>query len=916
MHRQAIRAHTPCGDEVTLNNLAIEAVSDGIFIADAIQAGSPIVYANPALERLAGASAEDILGRPAHRLLESWDSDLDLAPIRAAFRKGEATSAQLRLANGHRTSRWCTLRLSPIAQPSGPPAQYVGVLSDISREIEHTIHLQHLMRSLPDGVLITTEEGTIRDANPAAARLFGCSPSELRGLSIDDLIEGADGPRQGRIRKGLAQQSALVPREVAGRRQDGSSIELELAINEMQMGDNRLYIHALRDISRRKQMAAKLWKEQHFSDTILQTLRALVVVTDCEGRIVRFNRACERLSGYCFSEVKGRRIGDFLLLPEERDAVMAEMQRLISKGLTTRFEKHWLTKDGKRKLIRWASSYLTDEQDQVEFLVGTGIDITEQEQAKQEMRRSQDRLQLALEAAEDALWDWNIQTGEFYFSPRWATMLGYPAQDLAPHFDTFCALLHPDDAQDVEGSIRSYLSKPEGRYEQEFRLRHHSGEYRWIAGRAKVMGRGPRGEPVRMVGTCSDITGRKKVEGQLLQAQKMEAVGQLTGGMAHDFNNLLGVIVGSLELLDDSLAGKSKRNPQQLMRMADHAAQKAAKLVKRMLAFSRQQTLEPKVCNLNQLVKGLSELLHRTLGEDVEVELALGDGLWLTRVDAGQLESALLNLAINARDAMPKGGKLTIETSNVKLDDFSTADNSEAVQGRHVLVAVSDNGTGMAPDTVKRAMEPFFTTKSVARGTGLGLSMVYGFIKQSGGHVKIYSEEGYGTTVRLFLPCSALEPEQIDDREGQQAPTGTETILVVDDHDHVRMIVGAALEQLGYKVLEAENSDAALEFIRRDPSAAIDLLFTDTVMGEGMDGTALARAFLEQRPGTPVLFTSGFANHALRRNKDLASSQNILSKPYRRSELARKIRQILDAKSSEQRNEHQNQPTRQTLSSA
>ncbi|HSR53686.1 MAG TPA: PAS domain S-box protein, partial [Acidobacteriota bacterium] len=487
-------------------------------------------------------------------------------------------------------------------------------------------------------MLVTTDEGTILDANPAAARLFACSTVNLRGRRVDDLITETGGPRQTRRRSGLALKATMAPFAARGRCLDGSGIDLMVLVNEMRVGDAHIYVHVLHDISRREQMAAELRREQEFSDTVLETLNSLVVVLDSQGRIVRFNKACERLTGYRFAEVRGRTVWEFLLLPEEVEAVQRETQRLLDKNLTHRFENHWVTRDGRRRLIRWSASYLTGPGEEVEYIIGTGIDITKQVQAQKSLLRSEERLKLTLEAVEDALWDWSIETDELHFSPRWASMLGYSSQELPPRFATFCDLLHPDDAQEVEIGIRRCLSEPDSRFEQEFRLRTRSGEYQWMVGRAKVMERSADGRPQRMLGTCTDITRRKKVEEQLLRAQKMEAVGQLAGGMAHDFNNMLSVITGCLELLEDSLTDKgSRRDPLQLMRMAHGAAQKGARLVKKMLAFSRQQTLEPKVCDLNRLVEGVSDLLHRSLGENIEIELALQRALWKTRVDAGQL---------------------------------------------------------------------------------------------------------------------------------------------------------------------------------------------------------------------------------------------------------------------------------------
>ncbi|MDH7975375.1 ATP-binding protein [Sphingomonas sp. AR_OL41] len=386
---------------------------------------------------------------------------------------------------------------------------------------------------------------------------------------------------------------------------------------------------------------------------------------------------------------------------------------------------------------------------------------------------------------------------------------------------------------------------------------------------------------------------RLHAETLLRQSQKMEAVGQLTGGIAHDFNNMLAVISGSLELLERRIGEGDPRTTRYLSAASD-AARRAADLTSRLLAFSRRQALQPQVIAANTLVSGMSELLRSSLGATIRLETVLAGGLWRICVDPAQLENALLNLSVNARDAMPEGGRLTIETQNAHLDDNYVADTIGLPPGQYIMIAVSDTGDGMAPEVIEQAFEPFFTTKDVGKGTGLGLSQVYGFVKQSGGHIKIYSEPGNGTTVKLYLPRHRGEeaaPAPL--REEQDIPQGelSEVILVVEDEPAVRQFSVDALTDLGYRVLEADGAENALRLLAAHPE--ICLLFTDVVM-PGVNGAQLAQQARQARPALKILFTTGYTRNAIVHNGVLEPSVELIGKPFNINDLARKIRQILD----------------------
>ena len=391
-----------------------------------------------------------------------------------------------------------------------------------------------------------------------------------------------------------------------------------------------------------------------------------------------------------------------------------------------------------------------------------------------------------------------------------------------------------------------------------------------------------------------DLTERRTMEEQLRQVQKMEAIGQLTGGIAHDFNNLLTVISGNIETVQRRM---SRTDPglYRYLEAAARAVERASTLTHRLLAYSRRQPLEPKPVELNRLIMGMSDLLGRTIGAHITIETVLAGGLWQVSADSNQVENAILNLAVNARDAMPDGGKLTLETANSHLDEAYARINAEVIPGQYAMLAVSDTGIGMTPDVVEKAFEPFFTTKALGEGTGLGLSQVYGFIKQSGGHIKIYSELGEGTTVRLYLPRLHERPPVVqEDAPVVQPPPlgGQETILVVEDNDEVRAYTTDILRELGYEVFEATEGDTALSLIASEPR--IKLLFTDVGLPGPFNGRQIADEARKLRSDLKILFTTGYAQNAIIHQGRLDPGVQLIVKPFNFASLAAKIRQIFD----------------------
>ncbi|MCY0095963.1 PAS domain-containing protein [Hoeflea ulvae] len=497
-----------------------------------------------------------------------------------------------------------------------------------------------------------------------------------------------------------------------------------------------------------------------------------------------------------------------------------------------------------------------------------------------------------------------------WLNDRVVAFSGVPQEQIAG--DSWGSIVHPDDLPAAAAAWQTAIEAGEV-YQTEFRVRRHDGVYRWHVVRATPV-KTEQGEIRRWVGTNTDIEHAKlneaalaelnatleeriaerteqllQSEKALQQSQKMETIGKLTGGIAHDFNNLLQVVAGNLQLLAKDVAGNERAEDR--VRNALAGVDRGAKLASQLLSFGRRQPLEPKVINVGRFVTGMEDLLRRSIGETVDCEIIIAERLWNTSADPTQVENAILNLAINARDAMDDTGKLTIEAGNARLDDSYTAGIDDVSSGDYVLIAVSDTGSGIDEETLDQVFEPFFSTKPEGKGTGLGLSMVYGFVKQSGGHIKIYSEPGHGTTVKLYLPRSVDEEHLEEQILTGPAVGGSETILVVEDDDEVRATVVATLRDLGYNVLTARDAQAGLSVI--ESGIPVDVLFTDVVMPGTLKSPEMAKMARAQRPDLVVLFTSGYTENSIVHGGKLDPGVELLSKPYTRESLDGRIRHLL-----------------------
>ncbi len=821
--------------------------------------------------------------------------------------------APLKTPTGHRIGTLCAIDTEPREALSEDEKQILTDLADVvieQLEIRYStsdVLSEVMMRQETENRLIATENKLrlFIDYAPAAIAIvdttlqylmvserwlddYGLSEDDVIGRSYEDVFGEQAAEWLPRLERCLTGE-VLHGEEDQIHRPDGSSewVRWKLQPWTHADGDAGGVVVFTEFITERIEAERRLRESEERYRVLYNNTPVMLHSIDRNGRLVAVSDYWLEYLGYARDEVIGRKLSDFLTEGSRRHAEQTFLPEFFKTGVLSNVGYQFFKKDGSIIDISLSATAERDEDGAVARSRSVLIDVTERNNAERALRQSERQMRLIADSL-PVLICYLDESGHIRFANR-TFCEWYQCGNRNIDGEQFDSLLTPD-MRDILNPHMAAANEGED-LSFEATLTYPDGKTREVETTCLALRRDD-GSVDGFVVMATDATERKATEAQLQQAQKMEAVGQLTGGLAHDFNNLLAVVLGNLQLLERSI--KDDEKAVRRSRAALDATERGAELTKRLLAFSRRQTLEPKTIDINDLVTDMKTLLRRTLGETVELNMVCAEDLWLTKADPNQVETAVLNLAINARDAMPEGGKLTIETANERLDETYVAQFSDVEAGDYAMVAVSDTGTGIPKDLVAKVFQPFFTTKDVGKGSGLGLSMVYGFVKQSGGHIRIYSEEGHGTSVKIYLPRETTDTVDLEktDKAEQPIKGGDETILVVEDDPAVRQMAVSLLEDLGYRVLEAENGADALAALQRNEG--IDLMFSDIIMPGGMNGAELAIQARDRHPGLRVLHTSGYAEAAVTRDGKIGSTNALLSKPYRKEELARKVRRVLD----------------------
>jgi len=814
--------------------------------------------------------------------------------FQACLDDGKPFSEMLGIVSAKGRRLWVRATGEPERDDADRIVAIQGSFQDISEHVtaqqkanELSSRLAETLENISDAFMLLDHDWRFLFLNNQAARFPGMRPEDLIGRTFFELRpEAIKSPFQIQYERAVREQKAV-------RFTEFSSILgkwLEVDAHPVPQG---LAVY-FRDVTKQRARDEQL----RLLDVATSHLNDVLLITEAEPfdapdgpKIVYVNDAFERRTGYSREEVIGKTPRILQGTKTQRDE-LDRIRHAMEKWEPVRSELINYTKSGEEFWLELEIVPVADETGWFTHWVAIERDITERKYAEQALRANEARFRLVARAMGSAVWEWDIATDNLWWSEGMQEIYGHVVfrEDGTP--TAWRALIHPDDQARTTQTFEALRTGQKDVLNEIFRFQRADGSWATVEDHGFVV-RDTDGRVTHVLGSMLDISERLQLEERLRQAQKMEAVGQLTGGVAHDFNNLLTVVLGNAEALSEELEKQPRLHA--MAEMTANAAIRGAELTNRLLAFSRKQALEQRVLDVSQLIQGMDSLLRRTLPAHIEIEIVRSGGLWKADIDPGQLESALLNLALNARDAMPEGGALTIEMANVALDDEYVASELDVEAGQYVLIVVTDTGQGIPPETLGRVFEPFFTTKEVGKGTGLGLSMVYGFVKQSGGHIRVYSEIGVGTSFKLYFPRSQAKEGGFEfNNADRKIIGGEETILVVEDDGLVREHVVTQLKGLGYRVFQASAGAEALEILRQVPE--ISLLFTDVVIPGGMGGRAVADAARQLRPEIQVLFTSGYTENSIVHNGKLDPGVELLSKPYRREQLALKLRKVLDRK--------------------
>lgn len=876
-----------------------------------VSADGVLKHLNQAAVELFGTSRSEIVkGRPLHETiaLQDWQElSMDGTPLSsderpmARIMQGEVvpkTEAQLRRADG--AIRQVLVQGAPVYQSDGSLLAGVTSFWDITEESAASQRLMRLaneqrviLLAIKLGICLVKDR-LVQWVNPQFEQMFGCAAADILGKDTRRFYDEEGDYRligtEGYAQIMLGHEYSL---EARMRRADGTGFWCRISGQAVESGNAAQgFIWILQDVTERRRWEEALVRSERLLSAVVSASPEIIIVSRMnDGRFIQVNEAFTRLTGFTTQEAIGRRSLEIGIWPSA-EARAQLLQHANERGEMRNCEAQLLHKDGHVLDVLISGAAFTMEEERL--LVWVIADIGDYKRARQAVHDTEARYCRLAEESTDVIAVTDASGNVLSLVGPVEPMLGFAANELLGA--SMKALLHPDDRGHVKVALGE-VSRLAGRTRRtEFRLRNRLGEHVVLEGVCRNL----IDEPTigGIVWNIRDITERKQQElerahlqEQLAHAMRMEAVGRLAGGVAHDFNNLLTVISGSVELAREGLDATSSLG--QALNDIAQAATSAASLTRQLLAFSRRQMIEPKNVDLNELVGDLQKMLNRLVGENVSIVTRLSEDLGTVHVDPSQFEQVVVNLSVNARDAMPKGGRLTLETSNVELDETYARAHEGVEPGRYVMLAVSDTGSGITAEVKRRLFEPFFTTKARGRGVGLGLAMIFGAVKQAHGAIEVYSEVGLGSIFKIYLPrVDAPADGLLSEPTVLDLARSGETVLIVEDDASVRGVAEAMVSRLGYTVLAAENGPTALR-LAREYKGPISVLMTDIVM-PGMNGRELADAFRETRPETRVVYTSGYTEDVIVLHGLEGETIRFLGKPYTLSVLAAKLRQVLD----------------------
>lgn len=859
------------------------------------------VYGDERLARLFGVDTEQAAdGLPLMdfvNAIHEEDRPQVAAQIEQAVQTGERYTAEYRVVGAGNGYRWVVAHGQVERDAEGKAVRFPGTVADITerKRIEQQLRdNEKLLRTVAENVprsylSVINSDLTIDFANGQEFKRRQLNPEMFIGLHMRDVF-GAYGEEvletvTTAYRRAFAGQEQFFELFIGGEHQFYETVPL---VNEQ--GEIHQILAVVQNITERKQAEAALRSSEERLHLLMEHAPFGIQVFDMDGTLVQVNKTWEEIWGVRAEDVVG--IFNALHDPQiEALGLRTFVERAFAGQVVhfqdVRYVPNQSHMPGRERWVRAYCYHISDKAGQIQNVVLLNEDVTERKRVEETLAQHEEYFRSLIENALDIISILDKDGLIRYESPAIERVLGYNPEELVGQ-NAF-ELVHPSDMPEVISAFTEATQIAGPAAPIEFRFRHKDGSWRIL----EAIGSNLLDDPVvaGIVVNSRDITDRRNLEEQFRQAQKMEALGQLTAGIAHDFNNLLTAINGFAGLMQFELPPD---DPQQdsVARILK-SGQRAAELVRQLLAFSRRQVIEPRVMNLNTVVAGMDTLLSRVIGEDIILETELASDLWSVKVDPTQIEQVIVNLAVNARDAMPDGGRLTIETANVLLDEVYVRQHWQTQPGEHVLLAISDTGLGMSEEVQAHIFEPFFTTKAQGKGTGLGLATVYGIVRQSGGHIWLYSEPKSGTTFKIYLP-RVQEKTVALDQTGANAEmlSGDETILLVEDDAEVRDLVRRVLQTQGYTLLEAEDGERALQ-VAADYAGSIHLLLTDVIM-PGMSGKTLADQLVQLRPGIKVLFMSGYTDNAIMHHGVLDPGITLLQKPFGPTVLARKVRYVLD----------------------